>query len=37
MNDEPWQDLDPVQQMALAREKVLGVGFPGGGLERIHQ
>jgi hypothetical protein len=31
MNDEPWQDLDPAQQMILARDKMLGVRFPGGG------
>jgi hypothetical protein len=30
-------DLDPVQQMILAHDKVLGVGFPGGGLQWIHR
>jgi hypothetical protein len=30
MNDEPWQDLDPVQQMIPVHDKVLGVRFPRG-------
>jgi hypothetical protein len=31
MNDEPWQDLDPVEQLIPSHDKVLGVRFPGGG------
>jgi hypothetical protein len=30
MNDESWQDLDPVEQLILLHDKMLGVGFPGG-------
>jgi hypothetical protein len=29
MNDEPWQDLDPVQHIIPARDKMLGVRSPG--------
>ena len=31
MNDDSWQDLDPVEQMVLLHDKMLGVRFPGGG------
>jgi hypothetical protein len=34
MNDEPWQDLDPAQQVHLVHDTALGVqpvGVPGGG------
>jgi hypothetical protein len=37
MNDEPWQDLDPVEQMILLHDNMLGVGFPGGGLQWIRR
>jgi hypothetical protein len=30
MNDESWQDLDPVEQLVLLRDKTLGVRSPGG-------
>jgi hypothetical protein len=32
MNDDSWQDLDPVEQMVLLHDKVLGVSdrYPGG-------
>jgi hypothetical protein len=30
MNDDSWQDLDPVEQMVLLHGKVLGVRYPGG-------
>jgi hypothetical protein len=30
MNDDSWQDVDPVEQMVLLRDKMLGVRYPGG-------
>jgi hypothetical protein len=31
MNDDSWQDLDPVEQMVLLHDKMLGVRYPPGG------
>ena len=31
MNDGSWQDLDPVEQMVLLHDKMLGVRYPWGG------
>jgi hypothetical protein len=29
MNDDSWQDLDPVEQMVLLHDNMLGVRYPG--------
>jgi hypothetical protein len=31
MNEESWQDLDPVEQLVLLHDKMLGVRSRGGG------